>query len=319
MRAGAMAMAEENREREGAPAPQAVAPQEAAKKGGQRKVAFVLSGGGSLGSVQVGMAKALFEAGIAPDFVVGSSVGAINAAFICGNPTLAGIQDLERIWLSVRAKELFPTGLISSALRIWRKKNYLISNHGMRRLLETHLPYASLGETKVTCLLIATDILTGEQVVLRAGNIVDAVLASSALPGIFPTIELAGRFLFDGSITSHTPLSVAGEYGATEVFILPAGYACTLQKKPTGVIDLFLHALNILMGQQFLRDIELYRRDIRIHILPPVMQQGTFFNDLSRTAEYLASSYSSTKEWLAAGGLETFRIPGKLDTPNQWL
>jgi NTE family protein len=286
---------------------------------GKNKVAFVLSGGGSLGSVQVGMIKALFEHGIVPDFFVGSSVGAINAAFICGNPTMEGVLILERIWLSVKGKDIFPTGLVSSVIRILRNKSYLISNHGLRRLLENHLPYASLGETKITCLLIATDILTGEQVVLTSGNIVDAVLASSALPGIFPTMELAGRFLFDGSISSNTPLSVAAEYGAKEVFILPAGYVATLQKKPSGVVNIFLHSLNILMGQQFFRDIEFFRNNINIHILPPIKQQSTFFNDLSKTEEYLSVSYRSTKQWLESGGMKTFKIPGKISPPNQWL
>lgn len=94
---------------------------------GKKKTAFVLSGGGSLGSVQVGMIKALFERGIIPDFFVGTSVGAINAAFICGNPTMDGILSLEQIWLSVREKEIFPSGLLTSILRILRKK--ITSSH----------------------------------------------------------------------------------------------------------------------------------------------------------------------------------------------
>jgi NTE family protein len=286
---------------------------------GKKKIAFVLSGGGSLGSVQVGMIKALFEQGIIPDFFVGTSVGAINAAFMCGNPTMDGILALERIWLSVRGKEIFPSGLLTSIIRILRKKNYLVSHRGLRRLLEKHLPYTTLGEAKITCLLIATDILTGEQVVLSSGNAVNAVLASSALPGIFPAVEMAGRILIDGAISSNTPISVAAEYGAEEVFILPAGYAATLQKPPSGVVDIFLHSLNILVAQQFLHDIEIFRKNIHIHILPPVNLKNTFLSDLSLTGEYLSVSYRNTKQWLESGGMNTFKIPGRMNPPNQWL
>jgi NTE family protein len=285
----------------------------------RKKIAFVLSGGGSLGSVQVGMIKALFEHGIVPDFFVGTSVGAINAAFMCGNPTAEGILDLERIWMTVRGKEIFPTGLLTSIVRILRKRSYLVSHRGLRRLLENHLPYTTLGETKITCLLIATDILTGEQVVLSSGNAVNAVLASSALPGIFPAVEIAGRILIDGAISSNTPISVAVEYGATEVFILPAGYAPTLQKPPSGVVDIFLHSLNILVAQQFLHDIDFFRRSVTIHILPPVRLENTFLSDFSKTGEYLSFSYRSTMQWLKSGGMNTFKIPGRMNPPNQWL
>jgi NTE family protein len=265
------------------------------------------------------MMKALFEQGIFPDFCVGTSVGAINAAFVCGNPSMDGILDLERIWLSVRKKDIFPTGLVTSVFRILAKKNYLVSHQGLRRLLEKHLPYTTLGEAAITCLLIATDILTGEQVVLSSGNAVDAVLASSALPGIFPAVERGGRILIDGALSGNTPLSVAAEYGADEVFVLPAGYASTLSKPPSGVADIFLHALTILVAQQFFHDIGAFKDSIPIHILPPINLKNTFPNDLSMTAEYLSVSYRNTKQWLESGGMNSFRIPGRTNPPNQWL
>lgn len=288
-------------------------------KTAKKKTAFVLSGGGSLGAVQVGMTKALFEQGIIPDFCVGTSVGAINAAFICGNPTVEGVLDLERIWLSVRKKDIFPTGLVRSIFRILTRKNYLVPHRGLRRLLKKNLSYTTLGEAEITCLLIATDILTGEQVVLSSGNAVEAILASSALPGIFPAVERGGRILIDGALSSNTPLSVAAEYGAEEVFILPAGYASTLSKPPSGVMDIFFHSLSILVARQFLHDIEIFRNGINIHILPPINPKNALFSDLSMTGEYLSVSYRSTKQWLESGGMKTFRIPGRISPPNQWL
>jgi NTE family protein len=285
----------------------------------KKKTAFVFSGGISLGSVQVGMAKALFEHGCFPDFCVGASVGAINAAFLCGNPTLDGVHELEKIWLSVRQKDIFPVGLLSTIIRIIRRKNFLVSSRGLRNLLARNIRYRTLADAAIPCLLITTDILTGEQVVLTSGNVIEAVLASTALPGIYPPVEMAGRTLIDGAISSNTPLSVAAEYAAEVVFVLPAGYPSTLEKAPTDIVGLFSHALNILIGQQFLRDIEIYRKDIAIHILPPLLPDKSLIYDLSRTGEFLALSYRNTKQWLESGGMETFRIPGRAMTPNQWM
>ncbi|MCG6534578.1 MAG: patatin-like phospholipase family protein [Syntrophales bacterium LBB04] len=251
------------------------------------------------------MIKALFEGGIISDFFVGTSVGGINAAFICGTMTMDGIFALERIWLSVREKEMFPSGLLTSVIGILMKKNYLVSQRSLRKFFKKDLLYTTLGETKITCLLITTDILTEEQIVLSSGNAVTAVLASSELPGIFPAMEMAGRILIDGAIPSNTPISVAAEYGAAEVFILPVGYSAALQKPPSGVVDIFLHSLKIHIAQQFLHNIEIFRNNFDIHILPPLILKNTFLSDLSMTGEYLSASYRNTKQWLESGGLIT--------------
>jgi len=288
-------------------------------EGKKKKTAFVFSGGISLGSVQVGMAKALFEHGHFPDFCVGASVGAINAAYLCGNPTLEGVLELEEIWLSVRRRDIFPIGLLNSVLRILRKKNYLVSPRGLRKILRKNIQYTTLADARIPCLLITTDILAGERVVLTSGNVVEAVLASTALPGIYPPAEVGGRLLIDGAISANTPLSVAMDYAATEVFILPAGYPGTLDKAPADIIGMFSHALNILIGQQFLRDVEEARRNIAIHIVPPLVQENNLIFDFSRTGEFLTRSYESTKQWLESGGMQRFGIPGRPITPSQWI
>ena len=284
-----------------------------------KRTAFVFSGGGTLGSVQVGMVKALFEYGHFPDFCVGTSVGAINAAYLCGNPTLEGVLELEKIWLSVRRQDVFPFRLLNSVILLLKRKNYLVSPRGLRKLIRRNIQYATLADVKIPCLLITTDLLTGERVVLTSGNVVEAVLASTALPGVYPPVEMAGRMLIDGAISSNTPLSVAAEYEATEIFVLPAGYPGILDKAPTDMVSLFLHAVNILIGQQFLNDIAVYRKNITVRILPPLLPDKKPVYDLSRTGELLSQAYRNTKEWLDSGGLETFRIPGRLVTPSHWL
>src|SRR5271168_4131335 len=98
------------------------------------KTAFVLAGGGSLGSIQVGMLLALEANGIVPDLIVGSSVGAINGAHYAGAPTTEGIERLRQIWIGLRRTDIFPVGL-GSLLGLFRSRDFLVNSHGLRRLL----------------------------------------------------------------------------------------------------------------------------------------------------------------------------------------
>ena len=295
-------------------------PQTSENKADQKKkTAFVLSGGSGLGSVQVGMVKALFEQGIEPDLFVGTSVGAINSAYLCGNPTQNGVSELEKIWLGVRREDVFPFNFLDSILNVIRKRNFLVSPRRLKSLLARNIQYTTLADALLTCLITATDLMTGEQVVLSSGNVVRAVLASCALPGIYPPVEIAGRFLIDGGISGNAPLSVAAQYGAEEVFVLPAGYPQTLDRAPSGIIDTFAHSLNLLIGYQFLRDIDTYQNNMLIHIVPPVYTAGRSFYDLSGTAQYMTQAFESTRRWLQTGGLDRLEIPGRLAKPNQWL
>jgi NTE family protein len=214
---------------------------------------------------------------------------------------------------------VFPLNFFGSILNVIKRKNYLVSPRGLRNLLERNIHYNTLADARIPCMLTATDLLTGDQVVLASGNVINAVLASAALPGIYPPVEIGGRFLIDGGISGNTPLSVAVEYGAEEIFILSAGYSPILYKAPQGVIDTFAHALNILIDCQFLRDIDAYGKEIPIHIVPPVYTAGRSFYDLSGTPEYLVQAYENTRHWLQTGGLNRFDIPGRIAKPNQWL
>jgi len=286
------------------------------KKG---KRAFVLSGGGRLGSVQVGMLKALLEYGVFPEFCVGTSVGAINAAYLCGNPTIEGITELEKIWLSVNQRDIAPAGILKSVSRILSGKNHLVSPSGLRSLLEEHIHYKRFADAVIPCLLMSTDILSGEQIVHTKGNIIDAILASAALPGIYPPLNIEGRVLMDGGISNNTPISAAVENGAKEIYIFPAGYPRIIKSEPDSVIKMLMYSLSILIGQQFLRDIEIYRKKIKIHIIPPVILDVKLPNNLSRTEELLNLSYGNTRYWIENKGMDTFKIPERLRMHNHWL
>src|SRR5260370_20550132 len=132
------------------------------------KTAFVLAGGGSLGAVQVGLLRALEAHGVKPDLVVGSSVGAINGAYYAAAPTAEGIERLRQIWLGLRRAEIFPVGFEALLGLIW-SRGFLVSSHGLRSLLERHLPYPGLEAAHVPLHVISTGLLSGEAGALSQG------------------------------------------------------------------------------------------------------------------------------------------------------
>jgi NTE family protein len=264
--------------------------------------AFVLAGGGSLGAVEAGMLRALVEHGERADFVVGASAGAINGAYFAAEPTPAGVSRLEAIWCGLKREHIFPFGLQNLLGMLWRRE-YLVESHGLRKLLEGHLSYARLEDAAIPIHVIATDLLTGGEVVLSSGCAVDAVLASAAIPGIFPTVVIDGRELVDGSVTNNTPISSAVKLGADRIVVLPTGFACGLMHAPKGAIAKALHSLNLLVARQLVHDIERYAQHVTLHIVPTLCPAGTSSYDYSGCAALIDRARQSTRQWIADGGL----------------
>src|SRR5215510_3288461 len=120
------------------------------------KTAFVFAGGGSLGAIQVGMLRVLLSSGVLPDFVVGSSVGAINASYFAGAPNAAGVVALEQIWSGLRRADIFPLTM-ASAIGLNGHRGNVVDPSGLRRLIETHLPYARLENAQIPLHIMATN------------------------------------------------------------------------------------------------------------------------------------------------------------------
>jgi predicted acylesterase/phospholipase RssA len=143
----------------------------------------VLSGGGRLGAAQVGALRALLEAGIVPDAVVGSSVGAINAAYLAMDPTLERLETLERIWRGLSRSDVFPDNWFAVARRLARRSSHLYSPERLRTLLAEAIPQPDLADAVVPCHVVTTDLHTGEAVWWSSGDPVEVLSASASLPG----------------------------------------------------------------------------------------------------------------------------------------
>jgi NTE family protein len=279
------------------------------KSGG---TAFVLAGGGSLGAVQVGMLRALTAAGVAPDLLVGASAGAINGCFFAGEPSARGVAELERIWRGLARSDVFPVSLLQGGLGAFGLRRYLVDPGRLRRLLARSLPVSDLARMRVPCHLVATDLTNGEEVVLSAGSAVEAVLASAAIPAVFPPVSIGGRFLIDGGIANNTPVSTAVALGARRIVVLPTGYACALTEPPRSALGMALHAVSLLISRQLRVDIERFAPHADLHVVPPLCPIVVGPHDFHLAGEWIDRAATSTEQWLARGGLERHEVPAEL-------
>ena len=265
--------------------------------------AFVLSGGGSLGSVQVGMLQALAERNVRPDLLIGTSAGAINAAYVAGNGTGPdALADLATVWTTLRRQHVFPFDPIRHLLAVAGSRPSLCSSQSLRRLLEVHLRYSRLDDAAIAVHIVTTNLLSGEEVLLSNGDTVSAVLASASIPGVFPAVERDGLTLVDGGVANNAALSQAVALGADEIYVLPAGFACALQRAPRTAVGVAVQALTLLTEQRLIIDITRFLDDAQIKVLPPLCPLSVAATDFSRARELITRARHSAGDWLDNGG-----------------
>jgi NTE family protein len=262
--------------------------------------AFVLSGGASLGAVQVGMLLGLAEAEIVPEMVVGSSVGAINGGWIASRPTVDGIRALGDLWGTLSRRDVFPTRPLTGLLGFLGRRRNLVPSSGLRRLIEDHIEFSRLEDAPVPLHVVATDVLSGQDVLLSSGDAADAILASAAIPGVYPPVEVEGRDMVDGGVVNNTPLSHAIALGADAVWVLPTGYACALSDAPRGALAMALHGLSLTVNQRLAVEVRHYERSVQLHVVPPPCSIRVSPADFSQSAELIERSHRTTTDWLRA-------------------
>jgi NTE family protein len=269
------------------------------------KTALVLSGGGSLGAVQVGMLRALSGAGFTPDVVIGASVGALNGAFFACDPTPPGVERLADLWRSLRRKDIFPLTLMAGLTALLCGRDHLIEPSRLRAVAHRALKIERIEQARIPLHIVATDVLTGEEVLLASGDIETALMASTAIPAVFPCVEKDGRYLVDGAVSNNTPVAAAVACGAEHILVLPTGTSCAMQEPPRRMPALVLHALNLQNMRQLDRDVGRYAGQARITIVPPLCPLAASVFDFSHTDSLIERAANQTRDWLAAGGMDS--------------
>lgn len=262
------------------------------------RTAFVLTGGGSLGAVQVGMIAALHESGIEPDLLIGTSAGALNAAHLAGPGALsARIGELARLWAGMRRSDVFVVNPRRWMRAATGAAPSLFSGDPLRRQLEAHLGYSDFTETERGLAVTATDVVTGAGLVIDHGSVVDAVAASAAVPGLLPPVQAEGRTVVDGGVGHPGSLAWADRCGVDDIYLLPAGYPCA-GTPPEGALAVALTALALLLHRQLVDEVDRYAGRARLHVAPPLCPLSISPADFSRSGALIERAHQTTTAWL---------------------
>ncbi len=259
--------------------------------------AWVLRGGAALGAVQVGMARALLEAGHFPDMVYGTSAGALNAAALAARPSVEGTMALAGLWREVRRADVFPLRPWSLLGGLVGTSDHLVSPHPLRRWLHRVTLIERLEASAVPLTVVSTDIETGEEVLLNAGPAVPALMASAAMPGIFPPVRVGDRWLMDGSIVSDTPVGPAVAAGADEVWVLPC-VPDIPTRRPRTPLEAVLRSSSLALARHHVATVHAWSVSCRLYVVPAPVVPGSSPFSFSHTVELLDAGYRKTKQWL---------------------
>lgn len=264
----------------------------------EKPVAFVLGGGGSLGATQVGMLEALAEHAIVPDLVVGTSVGAINGAILAADPQGAAHR-LAHSWSRLDASGVFPRSVMGPLRALRDRRNHLVSESGLARILSENLPSgASFEHLAVPLHVVTTDAATGEAMVISSGPLVSALLASAAIPGIFPPVERDGRILFDGGLVANLPVRQAVHAGAKSLVLLDCTFPGHPPIAPGTLAQTMLFAVTAMLRRQAADDLATIPSDVTVLYLPGPHPKPVWPLHFGHTLELIEAGYASAREFL---------------------
>jgi NTE family protein len=283
---------------------------------GPARRTWVLGGGGARGAAQVGVLQALFETGVeAPAAIVGTSVGALNGASIAAFPSLAGTMMLREVWLSRQAAAVFeahPLGVIMSGLR--RDLLSVMPQQNVRNLInraQALTGIATFEQLRTPLAVVATDMNAGKPAVFRSGELAPALLASTAIPGVFPSVRIDDREHLDGGVVENTPLNIAVDDGAREILAISLMAGGEYERRPASLPELIARTLQLSLHHQMLSDYERLRERARIVVLCPITAPtATWVMKRQHVEAVMDAARKSTADLLRQRGSRLFRHSG---------
>lgn len=269
--------------------------------------AFVLGGGGVLGAAEVGMARALLEAGVRPDLVCGTSVGAINGAAIASDPTPDGVQRLLEMWQKIGGRGAIDGSLPGRVAGLVVHRTALHGNGNLRRTLQDGLQVATFEDLAVPFECVAASIERARETWFSSGDLIAPVLASCALPGVFPPVRIGDEHYYDGGLVNSIPLDRAVARGADTIWVLHVGRVEEDLAPPRFLWEAGFVAFEISRRHRFFNDLERVSGDITVHVLPTGLPRRTSatwsnlrYRDARRVSGRADLAYNATREYLEA-------------------
>lgn len=257
--------------------------------------AVVLSGGGSLGAAQIGALRALLEDGGRPDVLIGCSVGALNAAALAIDPTLDRLDELEGIWRSLSARDVFGGSRRTVAAHLVRRDAHLYEPGALRALVRRAVPIDDLANTAVPCHVVTTDLRDGRSCWWTAGDPVAVLAASACLPAVFPPVRLGGSEHVDGGVTAPVPVSRALDLGATRTWVLDVtGGSLGRREERMTALDVLL--LSFAISRAGLDTQVADRPGQRVVRLAKLDTDRHELRDFSRTPQLIEQGYAAMQD-----------------------
>lgn len=273
-------------------------------------LAFVLSGGGFRGALQVGALKALMETGIQPDMMIGTSIGAVNSVFFAADPTLQGVEKLKQLYDIIMVDDVFPGGNKVAAVNLAVQLPHLFTSDRFRLLLEEHLPVQTFGELKMPCYVVATDMDTGENRVFGDNPddlLIDGLMSSTAMTPLHPSWKVDDSVYGDGGLGAMLPLHEAVERGATELIALNLAAQLQTPEERKTLVDTLTHVVDLLLQSQVSSQVEAVRRDdqIALDVFDLNTEQYQNMRDGENLMEIVEYGYNLMREKIEQSHQET--------------
>jgi NTE family protein len=263
-----------------------------------KRTAFVLAGGGSRGAVQIGMLEELTRRGIRPDRVFGASVGAINGAAYAGNPTLEGVAHMANVWLGVRGTDIFPRGTFDGPWAFFQKRAAVHANTGVRKIIEAGLDYERLEDAIIPVEVVTTSLTDGRERWIGHGPATEAILASSAIPSIFPPVVIDGDLLVDGGVVNNVPISRALAAGCDRIYVLLCGPLHYHPPPPRRPAEAALTAFFVAIHARFVRELTALPAGVEVIVFSGGGDPSGQYRDFSATAALIEEGRAEVRDTL---------------------
>jgi NTE family protein len=234
------------------------------------------------------MLAELTDRGIKADRVYGASVGAVNGAAYAGDPTKEGVEHLERVWMGLTGNDVFPRGRMDGPWMFFQQRQSVHSNSGLRKIVTEGIDYERLEDAVLPFEVVATSLTNGREHWITHGPAVDAILASAAIPAIFPPVVIDGDTLVDGGVTNNVPISRAIEGGATRIYVLLCGPLYWKPRLPRRPVEAVLNAFFVAIHARFMRELENLPEGVEVVVFSGGGEPEGAYRDFSATGELIA-------------------------------
>jgi NTE family protein len=245
------------------------------------------------------MLLALYAQGITADVLVGTGLGAFNAAFVASRAqTPEAAEELGRVWRDLRRDDVFPVSIRTIVGGIHGLHNHLVPDRALRRQVRRYIEFGDLSEAPVPLGLVAFDVVAGSEVLLSEGPAMDSIAAAAALPGVFPPVPIGARRLIDGSVSS-TPISQAVALGAERVYILSSHeWRRPIGSKPCGALDAAIYGLGLSADSRLKADIVRHSTNSELILLPATDSPGVAPTDFDHTGRLIGEAHVAGRNHL---------------------